>query len=162
MNAILGFSDLLLRRELQQDDKELVQFIKNSGDHLMNLINDILDLSKVEAGKIESDETEFDVQGLIKDSTSLMHPKVLEKNLDLKIYVDNDVPQHLIGDQVHIRQILLNLLSNAVKFTPRGKIIIQVSSGSIRENNDPDLFYLRISIADTGIGIPRDKSQIHI
>jgi PAS domain S-box-containing protein len=157
MNAILGFSDLLLRRQLPDEDRELVQFIKNSGDHLMNLINDILDLSKVEAGKIELDETEIDIQELIKDSMTLIRPKILEKNLESKIYVDNDVPQRLIGDQAHIKQVLLNLMSNAVKFTSKGKIEIWVSSGNTPDNHNPDIFYLKVSITDTGIGIPANN-----
>jgi PAS domain S-box-containing protein len=156
MNAVLGFSDLLLQKNLPTEEREMVQFIKNSGDHLLNLINDILDLSKIEAGKVEIDETEFDIQSLVKDSVMLIHPKALEKNLEIKILIDNNVPTSLIGDQVHIKQVLLNLLTNAVKFTHRGTITV-LAAPYENENNNPELFYLRLAVADTGIGIPGEK-----
>ena len=156
MNAIIGFSDLLTESDLTEDQREYVKYIKSSGSHLLTLINDILDLSKVEAGKIEIDETEFSPRNLIKELMVLIQPRVHEKDMKTKILIDEDIPETLMGDSKHIRQVLLNLLSNAVKFTVRGRITLTVSeSESIPP--EPGMFPVCFKVSDTGIGISADK-----
>ncbi|MCD4785476.1 MAG: PAS domain S-box protein [Candidatus Eremiobacteraeota bacterium] len=156
MNAIMGFSDLLMDSKLRPEQKEYIRFIKNGGDHLMTLIDDILDLSKVEAGKMEIKETTFDIYELVKETIALIDPGMMEKGMKAKVFMDGDIPQMLIGDRKLIRQVLINLLSNAVKFTKKGRIIITASeSEDLRP--EPGIFMLNLSIKDTGIGISGEK-----
>ena len=156
MNAIIGFSDLLMESGLMGDQKEYTEHIRNSGNHLLTLINDILDLSKVEAGKMEIEEALFEPRKLIKEIMMLIHPRAKEKNLKAKIFIDEDIPLKLTGDSKHLRQVLLNLLSNAVKFTRKGKITLTVSeSDSIPPQ--PGIFPVCFEVSDTGVGISQDK-----
>lgn len=156
MNAIIGFSDMLTESDLTDDQMEYVKYIKSSGSHLLTLINDILDLSKVEAGKIEIDDIEFSPRSLIKELMVLIQPRAHEKDMKTKILIDEDIPETLMGDSKHIRQVLLNLLSNAVKFTIHGRITLTVSeSDSIPL--EPGMFPVCFKVSDTGIGISADK-----
>lgn len=156
MNAIIGFSDLLTESDLTDDQKEYVKYIKTSGSHLLTLINDILDLSKVEAGKIETDETEFSPRNLIKELMVLIQPRAQDKDVRTKVLIDEDIPETLMGDLKHIRQVVLNLLSNAVKFTVRGKITLTLSESDIIPM-EPGMFPVCFKVSDTGIGISQDK-----
>jgi len=157
MNAIIGMADLLWETALNPEQRQYVQIFRKAGHTLLNLINDILDLAKVEAGRLELEEINFDLNDLIERTTEMMAVTARERQLELDWQVSPDVPTNLVGDPNRLRQILVNLLGNAIKFTERGKV-------SLRVQNDPEskeAGRLRFSVADTGIGIPKDKlSQI--
>jgi len=153
MNAIIGFTKVLLKTDLSIKQKEYLTAIKMSGDALIVLINDILDLAKVDAGKMVFEQTPFKLALSISAMLHLFETKIQEKNLELvKIYDDN-IPEVLVGDPVRLHQIILNLVSNAVKFTNEGKITVSVRLLSEEE----DIVTLEFAVADTGIGIPAIK-----
>jgi PAS domain S-box-containing protein len=153
MNAIIGFTKVLLKTDLTVKQKEYLQAIKMSGDALIVLINDILDLAKVDSGKMTFEKVLFKMALSISAMVHLFETKIREKNLDLiKIY-DDRIPEVLVGDPVRLHQIIINLVSNAVKFTETGKITIRVQM--LKE--DTDKVTIEFSITDTGIGIPEEK-----
>ncbi len=153
MNAIIGFTKVLLKTDTSSKQKEYLQAIKMSGDALIVLINDILDLAKVDAGKMIFEQTPFKMAASIAAMIHLFEPKIREKNLELVKVYDPKIPDVLIGDPVRLHQIILNLLSNAVKFTNQGKIKVVVKLLSEDER------YVRIGfkVTDTGIGISDSK-----
>ncbi|QOX79639.1 response regulator [Trichlorobacter lovleyi] len=149
MSGILGMTELLRFTELTPEQQEYLSDIKTSADNLLSIINDILDLSKIEAGKIELEAVDFSLQQCLRDITAMQMSKIFEKHLQADIQIDPKIPEFVRGDQLRVKQILLNLLSNAVKFTAHGKISIQAS---LQESRN-DLLIIRIEVADTGIGI---------
>jgi PAS domain S-box-containing protein len=153
MNAIIGFTKVLLKTELSARQKEYLLAIKMSGDALIVLINDILDLAKVDAGKMTFEQTPFKMAASISAMLHLFEAKILEKNLKLVKEYDNNIPEVLVGDPVRLHQIILNLVSNAVKFTAKGKITVNVCL----LNEDEKQATIRFSVTDTGIGIPETK-----
>ncbi len=157
MNAIIGFSELL---DEQIEDKRLKQFthtIQSAGHTLLELINDILDISKIEAGKLKIEKAPTNPYHLIEDTANIFSLKVQEKGLDLFIDIDKVIPETIIIDEVRIRQILLNLIGNAVKFTHKGSIKIAAKATQI--NDIRSTIDLEISVSDTGIGIKEDQLQ---
>ena len=181
MNSIIGFSELLLQEPLTEEQTEFVSTIKDSGGTLLGLINDILDLSKVESGKMEIELREFDLQELMDNVVAVVTPKANEKGLSLEMSCSPTSPDRiginsasgrsffseplpwLKSDEVKIRQVLLNLLDNAVKFTETGGISINVSINCsnefIRSEMTEVITTITISVTDTGIGIPSDKQD---
>ncbi|WP_333600780.1 PAS domain S-box protein [Flavobacterium sp.] len=155
MNAIIGFTKVVLKTELTAKQKEYLTAIKMSGDALIVLINDILDLAKVDAGKMTFEKTPFKLKLSIKAMLHLFETKIQEKNLKLTTHYDNDIPEVLVGDPVRLHQIILNLVSNAVKFTSVGKITVSVKLVS---ETDDDVA-IKFSVADTGIGISDTKTE---
>jgi PAS domain S-box-containing protein len=153
MNAIIGFTKVLLKTELSAKQKEYLSAIKMSGDALIVLINDILDLAKVDAGKMVFEQTPFKMAMSISAMLHLFETKIQEKNLVLIKEYDERIPNVLVGDPVRLHQIILNLVSNAVKFTSEGKITVSVKMLS-KNNESVDIEF---SIKDTGIGIPESK-----
>ena len=153
MNAIIGFTKVLLKTELSAKQKEYLLAIKMSGDALIVLINDILDLAKVDAGKMTFEQTPFKMAASISAMLHLFETKIMEKNLKLVKEYDKNIPDVLVGDPVRLHQIILNLVSNAVKFTTKGKITVSVNLLYEDENQA----IIRFSVADTGIGIPEAK-----
>jgi len=153
MNAIIGFTNVLLRTELSQKQKEYMNAIRVSGDALIILINDILDLAMVDAGKMTFKETPFHLSHSISTMLQLFEAKTKEKNIQLIKKYDEAIPQILIGDSMRLRQIVLNLLSNAVKFTQEGKITLSVRQ--LKE--DEEKVSIEFKLTDTGIGIPKDR-----
>jgi PAS domain S-box-containing protein len=155
MNAVIGFTNVILKTQLTEKQKEYVDAIKVSGDALIVLINDILDIAKVDAGKMTFEQTPFALIPSISATLHLFEPKITEKNIALVTEYDTAIPEMVEGDPVRLRQIILNLLSNAVKFTDKGKITVSVrmlSEGA----DDTTIEFL---VADTGIGIPEDKLE---
>ncbi len=153
MNAIIGFTKVVLKTDLTSKQKEYLTAIKMSGDSLIVLINDILDLAKVDAGKMTFEQTPFKMELSIAAMLHLFETKIQEKNLELiKIY-DKKIPEVLVGDPVRLHQIILNLVSNAVKFTNTGKITVTVRLVS----EDEESATIEFSVADTGIGIAENK-----
>ncbi|MDD2820220.1 MAG: response regulator [Flavobacterium sp.] len=153
MNAIIGFTKVLFRTDLTSKQKEYLSAIKISGDALIVLINDILDLAKVDAGKMAFEKTPFKMESSITAMLHLFENKIQEKNLKLVKEYDNKIPDVLVGDPIRLHQIVLNLVSNAVKFTSNGKITVNVDL----MHEDPEKVILGFAVTDTGIGISQEK-----
>ncbi len=154
MNSILGFSDMLMEGELTEDQRDIVQTINRSGNSLLTLINDILDLSKIEAGKMNIENIDFDIWQMTNDICNIIRPKV-KPETELICNIQENVPHWLKGDPHRMQQVLLNLLGNAAKFTEKGKIELTIEC----INCDDKDAMLEIAISDTGIGIPPEKQR---
>jgi signal transduction histidine kinase len=155
MNAIVGFTNVVLKTDLSDAQKEYINAIKLSGDALIVLINDILDLAKVDAGKMTFDRVSFNLPASMSSILQLFESKVEEKNLKLIKVIDAKIPTIIIGDSIHLRQIILNLVSNAVKFTSVGKITLNISL----LEEDAEKVLLKFALTDTGIGIPKHRQE---
>jgi PAS domain S-box-containing protein len=155
MNAIIGFTKVLLKTDLSSKQTEYLNAIKTSGDALIVLINDILDLAKVDAGKMTFEKAPFRLAASISSMVHLFETKIQEKNLEIVKEFDPNIPEVLVGDSVRLHQIILNLMSNAVKFTYKGKITISVKLIS----EDDKKVKIEFAIADTGIGILDSKME---
>ncbi|MDO8316856.1 MAG: ATP-binding protein [Flavobacterium sp.] len=153
MNAIIGFTKVVLKTELSSKQTEYLDAIKMSGDALIVLINDILDLAKVDSGKMTFEKTPFKMKSSVSAMLHLFETKIQEKNLKLVKEYDSKIPDVLLGDPVRLHQIILNLVSNAVKFTSKGKITVSVHL--LHEDNDKVI--IEFAVTDTGIGIPENK-----
>ena len=153
MNAIIGFTKVVLKTDLTDKQQEYINAIKMSGDALIVLINDILDLAKVDSGKMTFEKTPFKMKSSIAAMLHLFETKIQEKNLKLVKQFDSKIPEVLLGDPVRLHQIILNLVSNAVKFTSEGKITVSVHM--IHE--DEERVVIEFAVTDTGIGIPDEK-----
>jgi len=153
MNAIIGFTKVLLKTDLTNKQKEYLSAIKTSGDALIVLINDILDLAKVDSGKMTFEKVPFRLDLSIAAMLHVFETKILEKNLKLIIEYDQNVPKVLLGDPVRLHQIILNLVSNAVKFTTKGSITVSVQLIS----EDDEQATVEFAVEDTGIGINETK-----
>lgn len=157
MNAIIGFSDLMERTELDQTQKEYLDAISVAGNNLLVIINDILDLSKIEAGKIDLESKPLELRKLLKDALKLSQSKADDKGIRLKASIDMDAPEYILGDSTRLHQILVNLISNAVKFTNEGAVMVELKVEDKNENK-ADLCF---KVIDTGIGISEaDIKQI--
>ena len=157
MNSIIGFTNVILKTKLTDSQNEYINAIKVSGESLIVLINDILDLARVDSGKMTFEHVPFYLFSSVSDMLHLFETKIQEKNLILVKRYDTEIPPLLVGDQLRLRQIILNLMSNAVKFTTAGKISIGIKM--LQE--DKENVTIRFSIADTGIGIS-EKDLVHI
>jgi len=153
MNAIIGFTKVLLKTDTSVRQKEYLQAIKMSGDALIVLINDILDLAKVDAGKMVFEQTPFKMAFSISAMLHLFEPKIREKNIELVKEYDTTIPDVLVGDPVRLHQVILNLVSNAVKFTNKGKITVSVKLLA----EDDMKCTIQFQVKDTGIGIAENK-----
>ncbi len=153
MNAIMGIADLLAKTELSLEQDKYVQIFRRAGDNLLNLINDILDLSKVEASQLELEQTGFSLKDLLEKVTEMVEGRAREKSLALVCEVAPKVPVSLLGDPTRLRQVLLNLIGNAIKFTEEGEVSLRVT----RELDSNVPTALRFTISDTGVGIPAEK-----
>ncbi|WP_293649253.1 response regulator [uncultured Pantoea sp.] len=153
MNGILGMTQLCLDTQLTAEQREYMTLVYHSAHTLLRVINDILDYSKIEAGKIELDEEEFPLRRFLHSLMRPLMPAASEKNVELLVNVAPDVPDMLTADSVRLRQVLTNLASNALKFTPSGEVELSVQ-------RDAQSRRLRFQVRDTGIGIPADKQQL--
>ncbi|MPR32796.1 response regulator [Cytophagaceae bacterium SJW1-29] len=153
LNAIVGLTYLMQQEEVSEKMAENLRILQFSSDNLHLLINDILDFSKIEAGKIELEKVPFDIKQLISNIKKANQVKAEEKENKIKLMIDDEVPQMVMGDVLRLGQVISNLVSNAVKFTRKGSIAIELS---VQKKTDTKVF-LEISVADTGIGIPKDK-----
>jgi PAS domain S-box-containing protein len=153
MNGIIGMTNLALDTPLNAEQRDYLTTVKSSADALLQIINDILDLSKIEAGKLNIEAVEFSLRSSLQQTVRVLAVRAHEKKLELIWSVDADVPDGLIGDPLRIRQIILNLVGNAIKFTAEGEVEIQVQLDDVRERE----VQLRFRVRDTGIGIPAEK-----
>jgi PAS domain S-box-containing protein len=153
MNAIMGIADLLAKTSLSPEQDKYVQIFRRAGDNLLNLINDILDLSKVEASQLELEQTGFSLNDLLEKVTEMVEVRAHEKGLGLVCEISPHTANNLVGDPSRLRQVLLNLMGNAIKFTKSGEVSLRVMPDS--DASVPTT--LRFTIADTGIGIPSEK-----
>lgn len=157
LNGILGMVQLLKRSDLDNQQEEYLDAIARSGEGLLVLLNDILDLSRMEASRMQLSHEPFSLDVLVADINSLMLPMAREKGLALRVDVASDIPRFLRGDAARLRQILVNLVGNAIKFTNQGQVVVDVSATQADANQ---ALSLRFSVADTGIGIPAEMQSI--
>ncbi len=155
MNAIIGFTKVILKTELSAKQREYLSAIKISGDALIVLINDILDLAKVDAGKMTFEKIPFRISASLSAMLHIFESKANEKNIDLVLDYDNNIPEILEGDPVRLHQIILNLISNAIKFTNTGKITVKLQL----LNKDENISSIKFSVIDTGIGIDENNIE---
>ena len=148
LNAILGMNELVLRESRQPHIKEYAMYIKNSGKSLLTIISDILDLSKIESGKVYLVNENYSLSSLVEDVERSIQKRIMEKGLELKIYVEPELHENLKGDEVRIKQIIMNLLTNAVKYTEKGEVRLYIT-GNVVDNKQN----LTIEVSDTGIGM---------
>src|SRR5579862_2665253 len=153
MNAIVGLAEVLGETPLTNEQRRYVNTMFANGKSLLELINNILDLAKIESGRLSTVDEEFDVTDLCETVAESLALRAHEKNLELTVWVDPEVPPVLIGDPMRVRQIIVNLLGNAVKFTEFGEVSLAVEKVSLDENRAE----IRFTISDTGIGIPEEK-----
>jgi PAS domain S-box-containing protein len=153
MNAIIGMADLLLETQLTPEQQQYVQVFQSAGENLLTIINDIIDISKVEAGHVQLETIDFDLTDVIEKICDVMAVRAHEKGLELVYSAMPDVPTNLLGDPTRLRQILVNLIGNAIKFTEKGQVFIQVESHGQKNGNIELLF----SVTDTGIGVAPEQ-----
>jgi len=155
MNGVLGMTELVLGTQLTPEQREYLDAAKSSADSLLALLNDILDLSKIEADRLELDPVEFSIRQCISDTIKALSFRADEKRLKLTWLAGSDVPEKVIGDPVRLRQVLLNLVGNAIKFTEKGSVSAQVT---VESGGSP--LALHFTVSDTGIGIAADKRDL--
>jgi len=155
LNGIIGMGDLLASTELNQEQKRFAAVIKDSAHHLLGLIENILDISRIEAGKLQIECEPFDLHQMIHGCAALFEAQIREKGIRMEVHIDPDVPFNLVGDAKHLKEILINLTGNAVKFTNSGGVTVHVS---LADAGDAYV-QLKFDIVDTGIGIPLDKQD---
>ena len=153
MNGVIGMLDIALDRDLSADLAEQLQTAQRCAYSSLSLLNDILDLSKIEAGKMTLEKLPFDLRALVADCIQANQPKAAENSVQLRAEVSPEVPRHIVGDPLRMRQIIANLVSNAVKFTEHGSVTVRVGG----EFTGAGKFTLRISVEDSGTGIPADQ-----
>ncbi|MEK4366536.1 hybrid sensor histidine kinase/response regulator [Paenibacillus sp. BGI2013] len=153
MNGVIGMVDLLMETELREDQKEYADIVRRSADALVTVINDILDFTKMESGKMELEEHPFELVSCIREVLGLFAAEAGKKNLELDYFLEDSVPELIYGDMARLRQVLLNLIANAIKFTDQGGVYLIVS---VNEEKDGQMA-LEFAVKDTGIGIASDK-----
>jgi signal transduction histidine kinase/DNA-binding response OmpR family regulator len=153
MNAVIGMTDVLLGTELTGEQRELAEVVRTSGDALLYVIDDILDYSKIEAGKLDLEREPFGLRDCVEGALDIVAPRAWDKGIELGCLIDEGAPAGILGDEARLRQVLLNLLSNAVKFTDAGEVVVLIDA----EPAGSGSYRLELLVRDTGIGIPPDR-----
>ncbi len=156
LNGVIGMSELLKDTSLNHEQRDFVQTIHASAHTLLSLIDDILDISKIEAGKFSVEDTDFDLYRLVSSAARMLAPQAEQKGLTLNLHIAPEVPFLLRGDPLHLRQVLINLIANAIKFTSEGGVEVRVT----RTGGDDEKVAVRFEVIDTGIGIPEDAQSL--
>jgi len=156
MNGIIGMTRLALETSLTSEQRNLLGTVNDSADTLLSIINDILDVSKVEAGRMELETISFNIRQRLQDAIGAVALRANEKGLELATYVEANVPDYVIGDPGRLRQIVINLLGNSIKFTDSGEVVLRMKADSKSDNE----VVLHVTVADTGIGIPKEKQSL--
>ncbi|MEA5534824.1 response regulator [Crocosphaera sp. XPORK-15E] len=159
LNAVTGMTGLLLDTPLNDQQKEFVSIIRNSGENLLTMINNILDFSKIEAQKLELEKQPFELGPCIEEVLRLFISQASEKNLELAYLIEPNTPSAIMGDSTRLRQILANLVGNAIKFTETGEVVIYINATPLlqEDSESPTAYELRFAVKDTGIGIPAER-----
>lgn len=156
LNGIIGMAEIMAGTKLSAEQVGYLQDIRNSGRALLGIINDVLDLSKIEAGKLELESAEFALSDMLADINSMFHSSMLKKYIQFELDIADTVPQILLGDRIRLQQVIMNLLSNALKFTPdNGRIALSINV----QSDQQDCCHLSIRVKDDGIGIPLDRQE---
>ena len=156
MNGVIGMTELALHTDLTFEQRDYLQMVKQSADSLLGIINDVLDFSKIESGKLELDADDFDLQATVSDTLRPLAMRADQKDLELIYHIDKNVPNYLVGDSKRLRQVLVNLVGNALKFTESGEISVLVEQESVSAQD----VCLHFQVRDTGIGIPPEKQAL--
>ena len=160
MNAIIGFTDLTLATDLRRPQREYLENVHRSGYNLLGIINDILDHSKIEAGKLTIENRAFDLCQMVEETVDSLAIKAFEKKLELICKIDPSLPVQVLGDPGRIQQVLMNLLGNAIKFTAKGEIVVSLKKGSVMKTGDGGKVQsIILTVQDTGIGVPKEKLE---
>ncbi|MEM9955446.1 MAG: PAS domain-containing protein [Chloroflexota bacterium] len=161
LNSIIGFSQFLSQDEsLNKDQKEYVSLITRSSQHLLGLINDILEMSKIETGKVQLKEMNFDLYELLEGMDSIYHAKAVEEDLSFELEVSDSVPRYVYGDRNKIRQILINLLGNAFKYTDEGGVVLRTWLDEPEYVDQHEYYHLHFEVEDTGLGIAPEEQEL--
>ncbi len=153
MNGIIGILELLMETRLDEEQSEYAHIMRNSADSLLHIINDILDFSKMEAGKLELACIDFDFRTCLESAVEMLSFKALEKDIELALFMDSEIPQRLHGDPGRLRQIVLNLVNNALKFTSEGEVLVRCKL----VGEQASVYTVQVDVCDTGIGVPLDR-----
>ncbi|MDB4991645.1 MAG: putative Histidine kinase [Myxococcaceae bacterium] len=155
MNGVIGMTNVLLQTKLSPEQREYTSIIRNSGEALLSILDDVLDYSKIEAGKMELGRAPFPLRTLLEEIVELLSVRAHDKSLEIASLIDARVPDRVVGDRGRLRQVITNLLGNAVRFTPRGHVALRVTV----VGHDRDTAFIRFDISDTGVGISRDQQK---
>lgn len=156
LNAIMGMNEVILREAKEESIRHYAKDVKNSGRFLLSLVNDILDYSKIRAGKMQIVPGEYNLADMIKEINTLVKSYIGEKPLEYQVRVSDELPKRLYGDEVRITQVIVNLLTNAIKYTPEGEVLFEVMPGKTEEGR----FALAVKVQDTGIGIKKEELEL--
>jgi signal transduction histidine kinase len=157
MNGVLGLTELVLQTELTERQRRFIAMAHDSAQGLMTIINDLLDVAKIEAGRILIDEQPFSLHDCLGEALQPLQLQAHAKGMQLHARVQPGVPHQLVGDALRLRQVLINLIGNALKFTERGEVRIEIGLAEAQDADPPDALRLRIAVTDTGIGMTRDQ-----
>ena len=157
MNGVIGMTSLLLDTELLDEQRDFVETIQSSGEALLAIINDVLDFSKIESGRMELENHPFDLGTCIEEALDVLAPKAVEKKLDLGYTVEDSIPPTVSGDITRLRQVLINLIGNSLKFTAQGEVALHLTRDDSAPSNQSEALLLHFAVRDTGIGIPASK-----
>lgn len=159
MNGIIGMTTLMMETDLSNEQRDFVDTIHSCGQSLLSIINDVLDFSKIESGRMEVEDYPFNLESCVEEALELLAPRAAEKGLDLAFQISEELPAMLSGDVTRLRQVLVNLVGNAVKFTSKGEVLIRARQKSAAVPEEADKLTIEFEVRDTGIGIPANKQD---